>query len=112
MNIFIVWYFFITITFFKITRDILISEPSMSAQNIAQQNIQAAEDTAKHMENICIARDEAGEYRRLLKSRDLEIEACQRMNKALQRQLQEIEEKQSAEIAAHLVSILYKSYTN
>ncbi|KAK7145556.1 hypothetical protein R3I93_013328 [Phoxinus phoxinus] len=80
-------------------------------ERLAQQNIQAAEewfrgkvstmteDTAKHTENIRTAKDEAGEYRRLLKSRDLEIEACQGLNQALERQLQEVEEKQSAEIA-------------
>uniref|UniRef100_A0A8C1NPY6 Neurofilament light polypeptide n=1 Tax=Cyprinus carpio TaxID=7962 RepID=A0A8C1NPY6_CYPCA len=81
-------------------------------ERLAQQNIQAAEewfrgkvstmvgDTAKHTENIRTAKDEAGEYRRLLKARDLEIEACQGLNQALERQLQEVEEKQSAEIAA------------
>ncbi|XP_056121211.1 neurofilament light chain b [Rhinichthys klamathensis goyatoka] len=80
-------------------------------ERLAQQNIQAAEDwfrgkvstmtedTAKHTENIRTAKDEAGEYRRLLKSRDLEIEACQGLNQALERQLQEVEEKQSSEIA-------------
>ncbi|KAG1973372.1 neurofilament, light polypeptide b [Pimephales promelas] len=80
-------------------------------ERLAQQNIQAAEewfrgkvstiteDTAKHTESIRNAKDEAGEYRRLLKSRDLEIEACQGLNQALERQLQEVEEKQSAEIA-------------
>ncbi|XP_051508759.1 neurofilament light polypeptide-like [Myxocyprinus asiaticus] len=81
-------------------------------ERLAQQNIQAAEewflgkvntmtkDTAKHTENIRTAKDEAGEYRHLLKTRDLEIEACQGQNQALERQLQEVEEKQSAEIAA------------
>ncbi|KAL0187257.1 hypothetical protein M9458_018927, partial [Cirrhinus mrigala] len=71
-------------------------------ERLAQQNIHAAEewfrgkvstmadDTAKHTENIRSAKDEAGEYRRLLKARDLEIEACQGLNQALERQLQEI----------------------
>ncbi|ROI64815.1 Neurofilament light polypeptide [Anabarilius grahami] len=80
-------------------------------ERLAQQNIQAAEewfrgkvstiteDTAKHTENVRTAKDEAGEYRRLLKARDLEIEACQGLNQALERQLQEVEEKQSTEIA-------------
>lgn len=87
-------------------------------ERLAQQNIQAAEewfrgkvstmteDTAKHTENIRTAKDEAGEYRRLLKSRDLEIEACQGLNQALERQLQEVEEKQSAEIAELQVRII------
>ncbi|XP_059379305.1 neurofilament light chain b [Carassius carassius] len=81
-------------------------------EHMAQQNIQAAEqwfhgkvstmagDTAKHTENIRTAKDEAGEYRRLLKEQDLEIEACQGLNQALEQQLQEVEERQSAEIAA------------
>uniref|UniRef100_A0A668UQL3 IF rod domain-containing protein n=1 Tax=Oreochromis aureus TaxID=47969 RepID=A0A668UQL3_OREAU len=46
------------------------------------------------------AKDEAGEYRRLLKAKMLEIDACRQMNQALENQLQEVEEKQSAEIAA------------
>ncbi|XP_051964967.1 neurofilament light polypeptide-like [Xyrauchen texanus] len=79
-------------------------------ERLAHQNIQAAEewfcekvntvaeDTAKHAEKIRTTKDEAGEYRRLLKARDLEIEACQGQNQALERQLQEVEEKQSTEI--------------
>ncbi|KAI4876096.1 hypothetical protein NFI96_024681 [Prochilodus magdalenae] len=81
-------------------------------ERLAQQNVQAAEDwfrgkvnamaetTTKHAENIHNARYEAGEYRRMLKARDLEIEACQGLNNALESQLQEAEEKQSAEVAA------------
>uniref|UniRef100_A0A3B5B1R6 Neurofilament light n=1 Tax=Stegastes partitus TaxID=144197 RepID=A0A3B5B1R6_9TELE len=46
------------------------------------------------------AKDEAGEYRRLLKAKTLEIDACRGMNQALENQLQEVEEKQSAEISA------------
>ncbi|XP_051524225.1 neurofilament light polypeptide-like isoform X2 [Myxocyprinus asiaticus] len=98
-----------------------VAKPDLSAalrdirtqyERLAQQNIQAAEewfcekvntvaeDSAKHAEKIRTTKDEAGEYRRLLKTRDLEIEACQGQNQALERQLQEVEEKQSAEIAA------------
>ncbi|XP_042617594.1 neurofilament light chain b isoform X1 [Cyprinus carpio] len=98
-----------------------VAKPDLSAalleirgqyERMAQQNIQAAEewfhgkvstmqgDTAKHTENIRTAKDEAGEYRRLLKARDLEIEACQGLNQALERQLQEVEERQSTEITA------------
>ena len=50
-------------------------------------------DTARN------AREEASEYRRLLKARDLDIEACRGMNEALVNQLQEVEEKQSAEMS-------------
>uniref|UniRef100_A0A3P9BG50 Neurofilament light chain n=1 Tax=Maylandia zebra TaxID=106582 RepID=A0A3P9BG50_9CICH len=46
------------------------------------------------------AKDEVGEYRRLLKAKMLEIDACREMNQALENQLQEVEEKQSGEIAA------------
>uniref|UniRef100_A0A665U058 Neurofilament, light polypeptide b n=1 Tax=Echeneis naucrates TaxID=173247 RepID=A0A665U058_ECHNA len=46
------------------------------------------------------AKDEVGEYRQLLKTRMLEIDACREMNQALENQLQEVEEKQSAEISA------------
>ncbi len=87
-------------------------------ERLAQQNIQAAEewfrgkvstmadDTAKHTENIRTTKDEAGEYRRLLKARDLDIEACQGLNQSLERQLQEVEGKQSAEIAALQVRMI------
>uniref|UniRef100_A0A8C2ZVV3 Neurofilament light chain n=1 Tax=Cyclopterus lumpus TaxID=8103 RepID=A0A8C2ZVV3_CYCLU len=46
------------------------------------------------------ARDEVSEYRRLLKARILEIDAGRGMNQALENQLQDVEEKQSAEISA------------
>ncbi|XP_051950660.1 neurofilament light polypeptide-like [Xyrauchen texanus] len=105
----------------QVSVEMEVAKPDLSAalkdirgqyERLAQQNIQAAEewflgkvntmtkDTAKHSENIRTAKDEVGEYRRLLKTRDLEIEACQGQNHALERQLQEVEEKQSSEIAA------------
>ncbi|KAJ8379947.1 hypothetical protein SKAU_G00007250 [Synaphobranchus kaupii] len=81
-------------------------------ENLAQQNMQAAEDwfhtkvsvmtesATQHGDAIRNARDEAGEYRHLLKARSLDIESSRGMNQALERQLQEMENKQSAEIAA------------
>uniref|UniRef100_A0A667YP90 Neurofilament light chain n=1 Tax=Myripristis murdjan TaxID=586833 RepID=A0A667YP90_9TELE len=59
-------------------------------------------DTRKGLKNDHArnTKDEAGEYRRLLKTKMLEIEACREMNHALENQLQEVEEKQSAEISA------------
>ncbi|XP_062399466.1 neurofilament light polypeptide-like [Sardina pilchardus] len=79
-------------------------------ERLAQQNMQSAEEwfrskvstmadtTARHSDDIRLARDEAGEFRRLLKARDLEIQACQSLNHALEQQLQEAEDRQSADV--------------
>lgn len=84
----------------------------MQYEKLAQRNLQAAEEwfcnkmdvmtvgSARNTESARNAKDEAGEYRRLLKARMLEIDACQEMNQALENQLQDVEEKQSAEISA------------
>lgn len=98
-----------------------IAKPDLSAalrdirvqyEKLAQQNLQAAEDwfcsemnvmtvgATRTTDSARSARDEAGDYRRLLKSKTLEIDACRGMNNALENQLQEVEEKQSAEISA------------
>ncbi|XP_048858894.1 neurofilament light chain b [Brienomyrus brachyistius] len=81
-------------------------------ERLAQRNMQSAEDwfrskmsamaenAARHSDDIRSVRDEAGEYRRLIKECNLEIEACRGANHSLEKQLQDIEEKQSAEIAA------------
>ncbi|KAF0033543.1 hypothetical protein F2P81_013609 [Scophthalmus maximus] len=81
-------------------------------EKLAQHNLQSAEEwfcnkmnvmtvgTARNTESVKNAKDESGEYRRLLKARMLEIDACRGMNQALENQLQEVEEKQSAEISA------------
>ncbi|XP_035291927.1 neurofilament, light polypeptide b isoform X2 [Anguilla anguilla] len=81
-------------------------------EKLAHQNMQAAEDwfrtkvsvmtesAAQHGDTMRHTKDEAGEYRRLLNARNLEIEASRGMNEALERQLQDIENKQSAEITA------------
>uniref|UniRef100_A0A673CDM4 Neurofilament, light polypeptide b n=1 Tax=Sphaeramia orbicularis TaxID=375764 RepID=A0A673CDM4_9TELE len=81
-------------------------------ENLAQRNLQAAEEwfcnkmnvmtvsSARGTESARSAKDEAGEYRRLLNARTLEIDACREMNQALENQLQEVEEKQSDEISA------------
>ncbi|KAL2091802.1 hypothetical protein ACEWY4_011600 [Coilia grayii] len=80
-------------------------------ERLARQNLQAAEEwfrskvsvvaqtTARHSDDIRLARDEAGELRRLLKARELEIQATQGLIQALHSQLQDTEDKQSAEIA-------------
>ncbi|XP_043968609.1 neurofilament light chain b [Gambusia affinis] len=98
-----------------------VSKPDLSAalrdirgqyETMAQRNLQAAEDwfcskmsmmtvgSTRSTESARSAKDEAGEYRRLLKDRTLEIDACREMIQALENQLQEVEEKQSSEISA------------
>ncbi|XP_046871820.1 neurofilament light chain b [Hypomesus transpacificus] len=80
-------------------------------EKLAQQNRQSAEewfqdkmtgmtvDSSRDTDNARNAREEASEYRRLLKARDLDIEACRGMNETLANQLQEVEEKQSIEMS-------------
>uniref|UniRef100_A0A8C4XP13 Neurofilament light n=1 Tax=Falco tinnunculus TaxID=100819 RepID=A0A8C4XP13_FALTI len=55
---------------------------------------------AKNTDAVRAAKDEVSESRRLLKAKTLEIEATRGMNEALEKQLQELEEKQSADISA------------
>lgn len=85
-------------------------------EKLAQQNLQSADDwfcskmnvvavgSARDRESARSARDEAGEYRRLLKEKTLEVETGRQFNQALEAQLQDAEEKQSAEISALQVS--------
>ncbi|KAF6723595.1 Neurofilament light polypeptide [Oryzias melastigma] len=101
--------------------DMEVSKPDLSTalrdirgqyEKLAQRNLQSAEEwfcnkmsvmtvgSTRNTESARCAKDEAGEYRRLLKARTLEIDACREMNQALEKQLQEVEEKQSAEISA------------
>ncbi|KAM9743778.1 neurofilament light chain b [Menidia menidia] len=99
-----------------------VSKPDLSValrdirgqyEKLAQRNRQSAEEwfcnkmsvmtagsAARNTESARNVKDEAGEYRRLLKARTLEIDACRDMNQALENQLQEVEEKQSSEISA------------
>uniref|UniRef100_A0A8C4S4X5 Neurofilament light polypeptide n=1 Tax=Erpetoichthys calabaricus TaxID=27687 RepID=A0A8C4S4X5_ERPCA len=58
------------------------------------------ENAVKNTDAVRVAKDEVSEYRRQLKSRNLEIEACRGMNEAMEKQLQDLEEKQNGEIAA------------
>ncbi|XP_038589862.1 neurofilament light polypeptide [Micropterus salmoides] len=81
-------------------------------ERLAARNMQAAEDwfrgkvgsmtetVAQHSDAVRSSKDEAGEYRRQLQARLLEIDACRGLNESLEKQLHEMEEKQSAEIAA------------
>uniref|UniRef100_A0A3Q3JEH9 IF rod domain-containing protein n=2 Tax=Monopterus albus TaxID=43700 RepID=A0A3Q3JEH9_MONAL len=81
-------------------------------ERLAARNMQAAEEwfkgkvgsltetVAQHSNAIRSSKDEAGEYRRQLQACLLEIDASRGLNESLVKQLHEIEEKQSAEIAA------------
>uniref|UniRef100_A0A3B5AGP2 Neurofilament light n=1 Tax=Stegastes partitus TaxID=144197 RepID=A0A3B5AGP2_9TELE len=105
----------------EVSVEMEVAKPDLSAalrdirvqyEKLAQRNLQSAEEwfcnkmnvmtvgTVRNTESARNAKDEAGEYRRLLKAKTLEIDACRGMNQALENQLQEVEEKQSAEISA------------
>lgn len=85
-------------------------------ERLAARNMQAADEwfrgkvgsmtetVAQHSDAIRSSKDEAGEYRRQLQTRLLEVDACKGLNESLENQLREMEEKQSAEIAALQVS--------
>lgn len=101
--------------------EVEVSKPDLSAalydirgqyEKLALQNLQSAEEwfcsrvnamaagSARDNDSVRNARDEAAEYRRLLKARELEIHAAREANEALENQIQDVEKKQSAEIAA------------
>uniref|UniRef100_A0A3Q3X9X1 IF rod domain-containing protein n=1 Tax=Mola mola TaxID=94237 RepID=A0A3Q3X9X1_MOLML len=81
-------------------------------ERLAAKNMQAAEEwfrgkvgsvtetVAQRGDAVRSSKDEAGEYRRQLQTRLLEIDACRSQNESLEKQLHGVEEKQSAEIAA------------
>ncbi|XP_070781200.1 neurofilament light polypeptide [Enoplosus armatus] len=81
-------------------------------ERLAARNMQAADEwfrgkvgsmtetVAQHTDAMRSSKGEAGEYRRQLQARLLEIDACRGLNESLEKQLHEMEEKQSAEIAA------------
>lgn len=85
-------------------------------EKLALQNLQSAEEwfcskvnvmaasSARDKDSARNAKDEAAEYRRLLKEKVLEIDASREMNEALENQIQDVEQKQSAEVTAMHVS--------
>lgn len=91
-------------------------------ERLAARNMQAAEDwfrgkmghltetVAHHTSAVRTSKDEAGEYRRQLQARILEIDACKNLNESLEKQLRELEDKQSAEITAMQVSLYHCWY--
>lgn len=109
----------------EVSVEMEVSKPDLSAalydirgqyEKLALQNLQSAEDwfcskinvmaagSARDKDSARNAKDEAVEYRRLLKVKELEIDASREMNEALENQIQDVEQKQSAEIAAMHVS--------
>ncbi|XP_050949027.1 neurofilament light polypeptide [Labeo rohita] len=81
-------------------------------EKLAAKNIQSAEEwfrgkmghltesVVHHTDAVRSSKDEAGEYRRQLQACVLEIDACKGLNESLEKQLREVEDKQSSEIAA------------
>lgn len=109
----------------EVSVEMKVIKPDLSAslrdirvqyEKLANRNLQTAEEwfcdkvnvmtvgTSRNTESARNAKDEAAEYRRLIKARELDIDACREMNQALENQLQDVEEKQSAEISALQVS--------
>ncbi|KAM8886420.1 LOW QUALITY PROTEIN: neurofilament light chain b [Spinachia spinachia] len=105
----------------QISVDMEVAKPDLSAalrdirvqyEKLAHHNLQSAEEwfcnkvdvmtvgTSRNPESAQNSKDEVAEYRRLIKTRTLEIESCREMNQAFKNQLQDMEEKQSAEISA------------
>lgn len=103
-----------------------VAKPDLSAalydirgqyEKLALQNLQSAEEwfcskvnvmavgSARDKDNVRSAKDEVAEYRRLLKAKALDIDACRGMNQALENQIQDVEQKQSAEMAGMHVSL-------
>uniref|UniRef100_A0A673JJ51 Neurofilament light polypeptide-like n=1 Tax=Sinocyclocheilus rhinocerous TaxID=307959 RepID=A0A673JJ51_9TELE len=81
-------------------------------EKLAAKNIQSAEEwfrgkmghltesVAHHTDAVRNSKDEVGEYRRQLQACVLETDACKGLNESLEKQLREVEDKQSTEIAA------------
>ncbi|KAM7017675.1 neurofilament light polypeptide-like [Tautogolabrus adspersus] len=110
----------------QVSVEMEVAKPDLSAalrdiraqyEKLAQHNRQSAEEwfsskmngmtvgAARNTESARNTKDEVGEYRRVLKGRTLEVDACREMNQALEKQLQDVEEKQSGEISAMQDSI-------
>ncbi|XP_053320468.1 neurofilament light polypeptide [Spea bombifrons] len=108
------------IQYAQISLEVDVSKPDLSSalrdiraqyEKLAAKNMQSAEEwfksrvtvltqsAARNTDAVRAAKDEVSESRRLLKSKGLEIEACRGVNEALQRQIQELDDKQNAEIA-------------
>ncbi|KAM3924937.1 neurofilament light polypeptide isoform 2-T2 [Leptodactylus fuscus] len=104
----------------QISLEVDVSKPDLSSalrdiraqyEKLAAKNMQSAEEwfksrftvltqsAARNTDAVRAAKDEVSESRRLLKAKALEIDACRGVNEALQRQIQELDDKQNGEIA-------------
>ncbi|XP_072914747.1 neurofilament light polypeptide-like [Hemitrygon akajei] len=109
------------IQYAQVTVEVDMAKPDLSSalreirsqyEKVAAKNMQSAEDwyksrfamlsesVSKDNDATKQAKDEVAEYRRLVKAKTLEIDGVRGMNEALERQLQELDEKQGGEISA------------
>ncbi|KAL4640224.1 neurofilament light polypeptide-like [Arapaima gigas] len=105
-----------------VTVDVEVARPDLSAalreirtqyEKLANKNMQAAEDwyrtkfasmaemASKNSEAVHSIREETSEYRRLLQSRSSEIEALRNVIDSLNKQLEDLEERQGKEVAKY-----------
>ncbi|KAG7509744.1 neurofilament light polypeptide-like [Solea senegalensis] len=110
----------------NISVDVEVSRPDLSTalrdirvqyERLANKNMQAAEDwyknkfasvaelANKNNEAVHAIREETMEYRRLLQTRSSEIEALRNVIESLNKQLEELEETQTNEVAKYQVRI-------
>nr|XP_033810975.1 neurofilament light polypeptide-like [Geotrypetes seraphini] len=103
----------------SVTVDLEVAKPDLSLalrdirsqyEKLANKNMQAAEDwyrtkfasvaelASKNNDAVRSIREETAEYRRLLQSRSLEIEALRNIVDSLNKQLENLEDKQSRDI--------------
>uniref|UniRef100_A0A8C5LGG9 Internexin neuronal intermediate filament protein, alpha n=1 Tax=Jaculus jaculus TaxID=51337 RepID=A0A8C5LGG9_JACJA len=106
--------------------DVTVAKPDLSSalreiraqyESLAAKNLQSAEEwykskfanlneqAARSTEAIRASREEIHEYRRQLQARTIEIEGLRGANESLERQILELEERHSAEVAGYQDSI-------
>ncbi|XP_032869636.1 neurofilament light polypeptide isoform X1 [Amblyraja radiata] len=109
------------IQYTQVTVEVDMAKPDLSSalreirgqyEKVAAKNMQSAEDwyksrfavlsetVSKDHDATKQAKDEVVEYRRMVKAKTLEIDGVRGMNEALERQLQELDEKQGGEISS------------
>ncbi|XP_023671234.1 neurofilament light polypeptide [Paramormyrops kingsleyae] len=106
----------------SVTVDMEVAKPDLSAalreiraqyEKLANKNMQAAEDwyhtkfasvaemASKNNEVVRSIREETSEYRRLLQSRSSEIDALRNIIESMNKQLEDMEEKQGKEVTKY-----------
>uniref|UniRef100_A0A2K5TNS1 Vimentin n=1 Tax=Macaca fascicularis TaxID=9541 RepID=A0A2K5TNS1_MACFA len=106
--------------------DVAVAKPDLTSalreiraqyESLAAKNLQSAEEwykskfanlneqAARSTEAIRASREEIHEYRRQLQARTIEIEGLRGANESLERQILELEERHSAEVAGYQDSI-------